>query len=280
MGRPASHCGLSPKCRSHPVDWQKTRWSYQRKRHLFQACNFFQQTCQGLWKMDPLLGGCELSLHLANLKVEGKEPQMRSSLKEPHKKKHYQAQWTDLVSFAQQPQAWLCWWGTSCRACPHRAAAHLIVSPTAPAPKAPLPRCGILVAPCQFCLPKHSVFHSRHSAPAYLVHKYTSPLRSFSILCYWRYLPPPFQHSFAPIPVQFNSVLLNPFWGQFHLFSFLIFAKMKLPAKSNHASALEFRLKQARLELVPFVPRETFCFACVKLVPQLWVHHLFQRITW
>lgn len=86
-GLAASHCGLSPKWRSHPLDWQKTRWSYQRKGCLFQACNLFQQTCQGLWKMDPLLGGSELSLHPANLKVEGKEPQMRSSLKEPHQEK-------------------------------------------------------------------------------------------------------------------------------------------------------------------------------------------------
>jgi len=84
MGGSASHCGLSPKWRSHPVDWQKTHWSYQRKGRLFQAWNFFQQTCQGLWKMDPLLGSCELSLHPANLKVEGKETQIRSSLKEPH----------------------------------------------------------------------------------------------------------------------------------------------------------------------------------------------------
>ena len=87
MGGSASHYGLSPKWRSYPIDWQKNRWSYQRKGRLFQACNFFQQTCQGLWKMDPLLGGCELSVRPANLKVEGKEPQMRSSLKEPHQEK-------------------------------------------------------------------------------------------------------------------------------------------------------------------------------------------------
>lgn len=37
------------------------------------------------WK-NGSLAGCELSLHLVNLKVEGKEPQMCSSLKEPHKK--------------------------------------------------------------------------------------------------------------------------------------------------------------------------------------------------
>ena len=183
MGRSASYCGLSPKWQSHPADWQKTHWSYQKKAIYSKPATSFNRPARVCEKWIPSLAGCELSLHLVNLKVEGKEPQMCSSLKEPHKKKHYQAQSTDLVSFAQQPKAWLCWWGTSCHACPHRAAAHLIVSPTAPAPKAPLPGCGIMVALCQFRLPKLSVFHNRHSAPAYLVHKYTSHLRSFSILC-------------------------------------------------------------------------------------------------
>lgn len=70
------------------------------------------------------------------------------------KKKHYQAQWTDLVLFARQPQVWLCWRGNSCCTCLHQAAAHLRVSPTAPASKAPLPLCGIPVALCEFRLTK------------------------------------------------------------------------------------------------------------------------------
>ena len=34
MGRSASHCGLSPKWRSHPADWQKTHGSYQKRPYI------------------------------------------------------------------------------------------------------------------------------------------------------------------------------------------------------------------------------------------------------
>lgn len=82
------------------------------------------------------------------------DPLWSESTTSKKKKKHYQAQWTDLVLFARQPQVWLCWRGNSCCTCLHQAAAHLRVSPTAPASKAPLPLCGIPVALCEFRLTK------------------------------------------------------------------------------------------------------------------------------
>lgn len=177
MGGSASHCGLSPKWQSQPVDWQKTRWSYQRKGRSFQACNFFQQTCQGLWKMDPLLGGCELSLHLANLKVKGKEPQMCSSLKEPHQEKTLPSlmNWFGIICTTAPSVALLVRNFLSCLSTPSCRPSHIIShSSRSQGSSSSMWYTGGLVS--------ISSSKTQHLS-AYLVHKYTSHLRSFSFLC-------------------------------------------------------------------------------------------------
>ena len=93
----------------------------------------------------------------------------------PHLKNHHQAQWTDFVLFARRPKAGLCSRGTSYRACRHRAAASLIAAPTSP----PRTACGTRSVPCEYRPPETSVCRSTRSAPAFVAHRCTSPLRSF-----------------------------------------------------------------------------------------------------
>ena len=77
---------------SHSVDQQEAWWGHQRKGRLFQACDFLRQTCWPAWKVDPLLGGCSLSL--PTWWTSGrKEKSLRSDLKlYDIEKNHYQPQ--------------------------------------------------------------------------------------------------------------------------------------------------------------------------------------------
>ena len=77
---------------SHSVDQQEAWWGHQRKGRLFQACDFLRQTCWPAWKVDPLLGGCSLSL--PTWWTWGrKEKSLRSDLKlYDIEKNHYQPQ--------------------------------------------------------------------------------------------------------------------------------------------------------------------------------------------
>ena len=175
---------------SHSVDQQEAWWGHQRKGRLFQACDFLRQTCWRAWKLDPLLGGCSLSL--PTWWTWGrKEKSLTSDLKlYDIEKTITNPKWTDFVLFEERPQAWLCLRGSSCRACRHRAAVSLMASPTAPGPTSS-PPCDTLSAPSGCRPPEPCVRRSTRSAAAFFAHGCTSLLCSLSTLCLWRYLHSP-----------------------------------------------------------------------------------------
>ena len=186
MGGATSRCGPTLNCEVTQLTGKKPGEAIKECR-LFQACDSLRQTCWRAWKVDPLLGGCSLSLptwwawgrkgksHRSDLKVYDIEKTITNP------------KWTDFALFAERPQAWLCLRGSSCRACRHWAAVSLMASPTAPATTSS-PECETLSAPCGCRHPEPSVSRSMRSAPAFFAHRCTSLLCSFSSLCLWRYL--------------------------------------------------------------------------------------------
>ena len=186
MGGATSRCGPTLNCEVTQLTGKKPGEAIKECR-LFQACDSLRQTCWRAWKVDPLFGGCSLSLptwwawgrkgksHRSDLKVYDIEKTITNP------------KWTDFALFAERPQAWLCLRGSSCRACRHWAAVSLMASPTAPATTSS-PECETLSAQCGCRPPEPSVSRSARSAPAFFAHRCTSLLCSFSSLCLWRYL--------------------------------------------------------------------------------------------